>query len=146
MKKVVLLLAVIVIAASVWAMPESSVSERVLTTFKTQFKNAKDAFWLKSNEGVYLVSFSLNNETLKAYYNEDGQMEALQRSVTPAQMNVMASGTLQQLSPGINVTAIAEVNQIHDFYYLVKGETEKHIVTYKIYADGSSEKVSKKKK
>jgi hypothetical protein len=146
MKKIVLLLAVVFLAASVWAMPESSVSQKAVTAFKTQFKNATNAFWVKNNEGVYLVNFSMNNEKLKAYYSEDGHMEALQRNVTTDQMNLMAAGTLQQLSASMNITAIAEVNQNHDLYYLVKGESSKHIITYKIYVDGSSEKISKKKK
>jgi hypothetical protein len=146
MKKIVLLLAVVVMSVSAWALPETSVSQKAVNAFKTQFKNATNALWVKNYEGLYLVSFSLNDQKVKAYYNEEGQMEALQRTVTVEQMSTLAAGALQQLSTEINVTVIAEINQIHQLYYLVKGENEKHIVTYKIYTDGSTEKVSKKKK
>ena len=147
MKKMfVLLVAVCVATASVMAaQPASPVSEKAKATFASTFKDAANVQWT-STAGLYLVQFELNNEDIIAWISEEGELEAVQRTVDINRVSFMVAKAIQELGQDVTVNTIAEINQYGELYYLVKAETEKHLVTYKILTNGAVTKLSKKKK
>lgn len=143
MKKMFVLLAAVLFTASSFAAP---VSEKVKSAFSAEFKNATNAKWATTG-GLYLVTFQLNNEVLKAWYTEDGAMEAVQRSVSVNQMNLLAARSTESLAAeNAVVTSITEINQGAELYYVVTTETATHSNTYKVLTDGSKSRISRKKK
>lgn len=147
MKKMfILLVAVCVATTSVIAAPSASpVSEKAKAAFASNFKDAANVQWTNS-DGLYLVQFDLNNEPIKAWISEEGELEAVQRTVDINRVSFMVAQAIQDLSKDVTVNTIAEVNQYGELYYLVKAETEKHLVTYKILTNGAVTKLSRKKK
>lgn len=146
MKKMFVLLMAVAITATSWATPSKSpVSEKVLNAFASEFKNVTDAKWA-STEDFYIVTFTLNSETYKAWFTDEGGMEALQRNVTLAQMNVLAARATEELKEKGEVVAITEVNQKGQLYYMVTTDNGKAATTYKVLIDGTVSKLSRKKK
>lgn len=145
-KMLVLMVAFCVATASVIAAPSASpVSEKAKATFAGTFKDAANVQWTNSGD-LYQVQFELNNEPIMAWISEEGELEAVQRTVDINRVSFMVAQAIQQLGRDVTVNTIAEVNQYGELYYLVKAETEKHLVTYKILTNGAVTKLSRKKK
>ncbi|MBX9782228.1 MAG: hypothetical protein K2X48_02940 [Chitinophagaceae bacterium] len=146
MKKMFVLLLAAAITATSWATPSKSpVSEKVLNAFASEFKNVTDARWA-SAEDFYIVTFTLNKETYKAWFTDEGGMEALQRNVTLAQMNVLSAKAAEELKQKGELVSIVEVNQKGELYYVVTTDDAKMVSTYKVQIDGTISKLSRKKK
>jgi hypothetical protein len=147
MKKMFVLLVAVCVATTsvIAAQPATPVSEKAKTTFASTFKEAANVQWT-STEGLYLVQFEVNNEPIMAWISEEGELEAVQRTVDINRVSFMVAQAIQDLSKDVTVNTIAEVNQYGELYYLVKAETEKHLVTYKILTNGAVTKLSRKKK
>ena len=127
------------------AQPASPVSEKAKATFASTFKDAANVQWT-STAGLYQVEFEVNNESIKAWISEEGQLEAVMRVVDISRVSLLVNQVLQQLEKEGTISTIAEVSKYGELFYLVKVETEKHIVTYKVSTNGETEKISRKKK
>lgn len=146
MKKFFVLLAAVVITGATFANPSSlPVSEKARATFAKEFKDAAYTEWKGMTNGLYVVTFKINEESLTAWLTEDGKIEALQRNITADKATLLASRAIIGLSAQATVTALVEVTQNNEVYYLVKTEDEKAISTYKVYADGDTQRVERKK-
>lgn len=147
MKKMrILLVALCVATASVIAAPSASpVSEKAKATFAGTFKDASNVQWTQSGD-LYQVQFELNTELIIAWISIEGELEAVHRIVDINRVSFMVAQAIQELDRNVTVNTIAEVNQYGELYYLVKAETEKHLVTYKILTNGAVTKLSRKKK
>jgi hypothetical protein len=142
MKKMFVLLAAVMITGAAFANP---ISEKAKATFAKEFKDAEYTEWKGINNGLYVVTFKINNESLTAWFTEEGKIEALQRNITADKATLLASRAIINLSSQATVTALVEVTQNGDLYYLVKTEDEKAITTYKVYTDGEIQRIEKKK-
>lgn len=64
---------------------EINVAEPVLKSFNNSFKNATDVNWT-TTEHFYKVNFSLNDEYVAVYYNQEGQIIAMTRNIVSKQL------------------------------------------------------------
>lgn len=142
MKKMFVLLAAVMITGAAFANP---ISEKAKATFAKEFKDARFAEWKGVNNGLYVVTFKINEESMTAWFTEEGKIEALQRSITAEKATLLASRAITALASNSTITALVEVTQNGDLYYLVKAEDNKAITTYKVFADGETQKVERKK-
>ncbi|HEX4957871.1 MAG TPA: hypothetical protein VFV46_06805 [Lacibacter sp.] len=146
MKKMIVLVAAVMITGATFANPVANpVSEKAKAAFAKEFKGAQYTEWKGEKDGLYLVTFKMNGESLTAWLSEDGKVEALQRNITADKATILASRAISTLSSQATVTALVEVTQNGDLYYLVKTEDEKSITTYKVYADGETQKIERRK-
>lgn len=120
------------------------VSSTVLKAFNVEFGQKADVKWITKND-LFLATFVLNNETVSAWFTEDGELELTQRIVSSDALVPAAGRALQEIEGKATVKAVAEICQQNQFFYLVKAETGKHIITYKILTDGSVTKLDRKK-
>ena len=146
MKQFVMAAAIFFAAVYASAAPTApKITPEVLKAFKTEFKEAGNVQWSVKND-LYIATFEFNSQTVSALFTEDGQLEVMQRVINKDQLLIPASNTVQELGKTAAVTAIAEVWQNQEFFYLVKTETANHITTYKVFTDGSTLRIQKKKK
>ncbi len=146
MKKMLSFAAAVIFAAAVTASPVNSpVSKEALNAFERAFKDASNVQW-KGKEGLYIASFELNNEKVTAWFTEEGELEAVERSITQDQLPLLVARAVAAINDEAVVTTIKEVNQSGELFYLAKSQTDKHMITYKISADGSVTTFAKKKK
>lgn len=145
MKKMFVLFAAVVIAAGTWASPSPGENAKATAAFEKEFAGAIDPQWTNV-EDLYIVTFKLNNETMRAWYSENGEFKAVQRYVKPRQMTLLAAKKLEELSTQAKIVSIEEVSKEGVFYYLVKTENEKAKITYSLSSTGEAVKLDKKKK
>src|ERR1051325_5592751 len=72
MKKITIILALVLTVSTSFAFngPET-VNNQTLTTFNSEFAGVTDASWTVSKD-FYKVTFTMNQQTLSAYYNKAG--------------------------------------------------------------------------
>jgi hypothetical protein len=147
MKKIIILfVAVCVATASAIAAPAASpVSEKAKASFNYAFKNAEKVQWTNL-DGLYMVNFKLNDETILAWYTEEGELEAVQRIINIDRVSFIAAQSINEIGLSSTISTIAEVNQQGELFYLVKSENETHRIMYKVLSNGAVSKLTKKKK
>ena len=146
MKKILVLLAAVVLTVSTQANANPIIENEVVTAaFQKQFAEATDVSWSQKND-FYLVSFKYNNDRMLAWYRPDGVVEAVQRSVQLEQMTFLASSAVQELSKGKALLNIAEISKEGEIFYLVKTDDEKCVSVYKVFASGDYIRIDKTKK
>jgi hypothetical protein len=146
MKRMFVFAAAFCITIAAAAKPSTApLSSAVLKGFVTEFGAAVDVKWSVKNE-LLVATFQLNNETVSAWFNEEGEMELMEKIISTAELVPAAFSAVQQLEEKAAVTAVTEVYQQNQLYYLVKTETATHTFTYKILTDGSVTKLDRKKK
>jgi hypothetical protein len=147
MKKVFVLLAAVAITTSAWAkhVTGPDVSEKVLSAFAKEFTGAANANWT-AKEDVYIVTFTLNNERVRAWFNNEGNMEAVQRDIHADQMTLLAAQAVLELAASETILSISELSDNGTLYYVVKTENTSHKKTYNISVNGSVSKAGKKRK
>lgn len=146
MKKMFVLFAAVVIAASTWASPSPAENAKATAAFEKEFAGATDPQWTSNDEGLYIVTFKLNNEKMRAWYSEDGEFKAVQRSVKPEQMTYLAARKLQELADKAKIISVEEIAKDGVLYYNVRTENEKAKITYSLSVTGEAMKMEKKKK
>jgi len=146
MKKMFVLAAVFCITIAAAAKPSTApLTSVVLKGFISEFGSVTDVKWSVKNE-LLVATFQLNNETVSAWFNEEGEMELMEKIISIDELVPAALRAVQQLEEKAAVTAVTEVYQENQLYYLVKSETATHSVTYKIFTDGLVTKLDRKKK
>ncbi len=145
MKKIFVMLAAAFITASAWASPSPIENEKAQEAFKKEFSEAKEVSWTQK-EGYYLVSFKLNNDWMLAWYTNEGEMQAVQRSIQTSQMTYLAAKAVDQLAEKKTLLNIAEISKEGELFYLVKIDDEKCVSVYKIFTSGEYSRISKTKK
>lgn len=144
MKKLFVFLTAVILTASSWASPIEN--EKIIAAFEKEFTGATDVQWSSGKDDVFLATFLMNNEKMRAWFNEEGDVVAIQRSVNPNQMTYLSVKTVMTLAAQQTILSIAEVNKDGDMYYLVNTENDKYKSLYKLTPAGSLSRMDKKKK
>jgi len=117
MKKMILTLAIAVISLSAFAR-EENVSKKVLDAFKTEFTTVKDVEWTVGSD-YYKASFIYNEKHVFAYYSLDGDLLALTRYISPADLPMSLQISQKKNSVGYWVSDLFEVaKNATTVYYL----------------------------
>ena len=146
MKKMFVLAVAFCITIAAAAKPSiAPLTSTVLKGFITEFGSVTDVKWSVKND-LLVATFQLNNETVSAWFTEEGEMELMEKIITTDDLVPAAYRAVQQLEGNASVTTVTEVYQQNQLYYLVKTETATHSITYKILTDGSVTKLDRKKK
>ncbi len=144
MKKLFVFLTAVVITASSWASPIEN--KKIIAAFEKEFTGATDVQWSSGKDEVFLATFLLNNEKMRAWFTMDGDVLAIQRDVKKDQLTYLSAKTLITLAEQQKILSIAEVNKEGDMYYLVYTENDKYKSLYKLTPAGSLSRLDKKKK
>jgi ABC-type cobalt transport system substrate-binding protein len=95
MKKVFLsIAAMLVLGASAFAAGgDDNVNQQAVSSFKKDFTNASNAVWEPRDGGLSKATFSFNGQVLFAYYDSNGNLQAVVRNIVSDQLpiNLVAS-------------------------------------------------------
>ncbi|MBS1934544.1 MAG: hypothetical protein JST96_11135 [Bacteroidetes bacterium] len=82
MKKRILICAMLLVATISFSFAKTTdgINGKVTTSFKKDFANAHDTRWENGSEFIK-ATFSLNGETVNAYYTQDGDLMAVTRNI-----------------------------------------------------------------
>ena len=118
MKKFLLTLAIAASSLGVFA-GETSVSEKVLKAFQTEFTTAKEVTWTVGAD-YYMATFIYNEAYVNAFYGEDGSLMGLTRNISPADLPVALQASLKkEAGTGYWVSGLSEVTKSDGTAYYV---------------------------
>ena len=148
MKKFATVLTAIVMlfATSSFAMDGDNVTAKVKAAFENDFSKARQVNWKKDSD-FYFASFQLNDVTVDAAYNEDGELIGLSRKIAIEQAPLAVSLSLSQKYSGYSIPEQAfEVSFEGQTSYYITADNGKQVVSLKCYTNGDIDVVSKVKK
>ena len=145
MKKTIFVLALLVTAGVCSAYPSERVSRKVLTSFKNEFANAKDAEWETGNN-YYRVVFTMNEQRVYAFYNVDGEMLSIARYISSVQLPVNLFADLKNDYSKYWISDLFEVSNSEGLHYYVTLETSESTLVMRSSNGGSWSTYSKSKK
>jgi hypothetical protein len=84
-KTILALAAVMMIGLSAFAGKGGDLNERAKAAFSKEFSTAKNAVW-QHTEFLTKVTFTLNDQVLTAFYNPNGDLQAVSRNILSTQL------------------------------------------------------------
>ena len=145
MKKIVFVLGFLMIMGASWAYPSEKVSQKVLTSFKTEFTNAQNVEWETGNN-YYRAAFTMNEQRIFAYYNVDGQLLSIARYISSVQLPVNLYADLKNDYSKYWISDLFEVSNSEGLHYYVTLETADTKLVMHSSNGGSWSTYSKNKK
>jgi hypothetical protein len=147
MKKSILSMALVLLlgVSSTFANDSEGVNQKVASSFKKEFANAKDVKWESSKDYVK-ATFTLNGQVLFAYYSENGDMLAMTRNITSSQLPIVLLNDLKKEYSNFWITDLFEMAAGNETAYYVTLESADSIVVLKSNNSTSWEQFKKEKK
>jgi hypothetical protein len=107
---------------------ETDVNQLAVKSFHKDFVNAKNIKW-EQKTGYVKVEFTMNDQVLYAYYNNDGQMTAVVRNIVSDQLPISLLTTLKRDYSGFWIPDLFEIAaDDQTTYYVTLENADKKIV------------------
>ena len=145
MKKIAFVLGLLVTVGVCSAYPSEKVSRKVLTSFKSEFANAKDVEWETGNN-YFRAAFTMNEQRIYAFYNVDGEMLSIARYISPVQLPVNLFANLKNEYTKYWISDLFEVSNSEGLHYYVTLETAESKLVMRSSNGGSWSTYSKSNK
>jgi hypothetical protein len=110
MKKMILAAAVLLIVGTTGAFAEKGGggNEQAVKSLNKSFASAKNIKWEQSKD-VLKASFTINDQVLVAYYNNNGELKSVMRNIVSEQLPI---GLLTNLKTGYADYWITDLNEV----------------------------------
>ena len=128
MKKIVFVLGLVVAMGVCSAYPSERVSQKVLTSFKTEFTNAQDVQWETGNN-YFRAAFTMNEQRIFAFYNVEGELLSVARYISSIQLPVNLFADLKNDYSKYWISDLFEVSNSEGLHYYVTLESAVSSVT-----------------
>jgi hypothetical protein len=121
------------------------INQQVLKNFTRDYEKATDIKWEK-REGIYLAHFMLNDQSLVAAYNEEGNALSISRYISFADLPLVISMAIDKTYTDYQKTgSVIEVVSGNESYYYFTLAGNKKILRIKATANGNLEVTEKQK-
>jgi|SRR5882757_5753384 len=145
MKKMSTILTAVVLlfATSAFATGGDNVTVKVKAVFTKKFTGAADVTW-QQKSGFYFADFQLNGKTMKAAYDESGELVGTSQLVSKNQLPAAIASELAKNYAAYEVTGtITQIDFEGKTAYYFSVESEKGILNLKCSSDGNVDIESK---
>ncbi|MBS1660260.1 MAG: hypothetical protein JST68_04330 [Bacteroidetes bacterium] len=107
---------------------DDAVNQQALRSFKKDFSNASNIKW-EQKDTYTRATFMLNGQTLFAYYNTNGELQAVVRNITSDQLPISLLSDMKKDYSDFWITDLFEiVSDDQTNYYVTLENSEKKIV------------------
>jgi hypothetical protein len=129
MKKIILSLAtVLMIGLSAFAGKATDVNQQAKEAFTKDFASAKNAVWEQKRDYVK-VTFTFNDQVLFAYYNNNGELQAVVRNILSDQLPISLLAELKKEYSGFWISELFEMaSDDQTTYYVTLENADKTLV------------------
>jgi hypothetical protein len=130
MKKIILsLVTIIMMGVSAFASgKEGIVSQQAQNAFKRDFVTASNVSW-EQKDNFVKATFSFNGQILNAYYNTNGDLQAVVRNILSDQLPINLLTDLRRDYTGYWITDLFEMSSgDQTTYYVTLENSEKKLV------------------
>jgi hypothetical protein len=111
------------------------VNQRTLAAFKSDFANATHTTW-EQKAGFIKATFSFNGQVLCAYYDNEGQLQAIVRNIVSDQLPLNLLASLKKDYEDYWITDLFEISADNETtYYVTVEDAGKKVV---LKSDGTS--------
>lgn len=131
------LTAAILSSAFTYAGTNNEPGIKVKQAFTNEFTQVKDVEWTNmSKEGVYQAKFSFNNETLQAFFTEEGEFLGTTRQISKSQLPILVASGLEKQYADAHVITIFEYSKKDGIEYYITLTTVKGAIIARASASG----------
>ena len=132
MKKRILFLSIALMSLTAfsYAAATPAISNNVISSFNTQFSNARDIKW-ESQANFVKAQFTINDMVLYAYFNTNGELLAVTRFISPNQLPLELMTSLKKSYNGFWVSDLFEIQTETGTDYYATVESGDQIVVLK---------------
>jgi hypothetical protein len=93
---------------------------KVQQAFNKEFKKAGNVEWSTLDKaGVYQAKFNFNNETLQAFFTEEGEFLGTTRQILKSQLPIMVTNELEKQYPDDRLVTIFEYSKKDGLEYYI---------------------------
>jgi hypothetical protein len=144
--KIVLTAIVMLFAVTTFATPSEKVSPHLKAAFKSDFSKASAATWEKSGD-FYFATFQINNMSVTAAYNEDGELIGWSKEILAEQLPQSVSSAIEGKYKGLNVDkTVTELTYDGLTKYYVTVKDSSRVINLRCYSNGYIDEESKTSK
>ena len=129
MKKIILSIAtVLMMGISVFAATNDEVNQQAVSAFNKEFVNARNIVW-EQKQDYLKVTFTMNDQVLFAYYNDNGVLQAVVRNIVSGQLPISLLTGLKKEYNGFWISDLFEIaSDDQTTYYVTLENADKKIV------------------
>jgi hypothetical protein len=110
---------------------------KVIRAFSEVFKKVKDVEWTTlSKEGVYQAKFHFNNESLQAFFTEEGDYIGTTRQITASQLPIMVASELEKQYADARIISLFEYSRKDGLDYYITLTNSKGAMIVKATGNG----------
>ena len=144
-RTLIALVCCLTISAGAFAADGTTISDKMLNSFKQTFPDAEQVKWLESADR-YTVNFKENGILTKIDYDKDGNFVSSLRYYTEKNLPINILCRLQKKYADKKVFGVTEMTTDAAVEYYIKLEDAENWITVKSNADGNMTVVEKYKK
>ncbi|HEX9514305.1 MAG TPA: hypothetical protein VF939_27620 [Puia sp.] len=129
MKKIILSIAtVLMMGISTFAAKNNEVNQLAVNAFHKEFVSAKNIVW-EQKQDYLKVTFTINDQVLFAYYNNNGDLKAVVRNIVSLQLPINLLSDLKKEYNGFWISDLFEIaSDDQTTYYVTLENADKKIV------------------
>lgn len=139
MKKIIVSLAIAAISFSSFTVnaADKNPGTTVTQALNREFAQAKDVEWTKvGTAGVYQAKFIYNNETLQAFFSDEGEFLGTTRQITKSQLPILILTSLEKNYPDYRVSTVFEYSKTDGLSYYITVVSPKSAMVLKASGSG----------
>jgi hypothetical protein len=139
MKKIALslALAVAILSSGFSYAAETNPSSLVKEAFSKEFAQIKDVKWgIVGKEGIYQANFTFNNESVQAFFTEEGEFLGTSRQVSKSQLPILIARGLDKSYPAADIRSVFEYSMKDGLAYYITLMTSKGAMVVKAAGNG----------
>ncbi|MBV8254922.1 MAG: hypothetical protein JO154_20145 [Chitinophaga sp.] len=127
-------------ASSVYASTyETAVSNKLKVSFRDAFANVKDVKWYTDDNKTFTAKFTLNNTTVSAYFDAEGQLLVTSRVIEAESLPLAVVNRLVKKYPGNKINTVVEYESAGGTVYMIMLEGDKTWIKVKADETGNIE-------
>jgi predicted small secreted protein len=132
MKKTILAIAVMLVtgATSAFANTKDGINQRVASAFHKDFNNAQSVSWQQETTFIK-ATFSLNNQILFAYYDQEGQLIAVVRNILSDHLPILLQAELKKNYSSFWITDLFELGTESQTTYFIRLQNANQVLILK---------------
>lgn len=115
--------------------PNAAVKE----AFAKEFAQIKDVKWdvvTKDGNGIYQANFTFNNESLQAFFTEEGEFLGTTRQITKSQLPILVTRELDKKYGDAEIRSVYEHSMTDGIAYYITLVTDKGTIVVKAAGNG----------
>jgi hypothetical protein len=125
----------VLIATSSFAADGKELNSKVVDNFFVEFKHAKNVTW-KSTENFVKASFILNDKSMAAFYDLDGNMIGTTSNIAIDDLPTNAKRAFAKKYGEYTVKEAIQFDGVEDTAYFISAESEKQTLLLKVSVAG----------